>query len=635
MVEANNDERRREGLGPAERIINTLLSHSDHMVHNRPGYVSSDRRTTVGVRWAPVTHKEENGQKIVYKLERGRRGNRRIRLGVLQPDNRIIENGNVVGEYRPAGLFPEIATWMYTQVAEVWKLDNEFAARWASYAYKQDHRDLKVILSAFLLVQSRRGDPVRDDGKVLFHDDDFRNVGEAMMLLYEKGTSHDLNPKLLLRIHDVLNIETIAKLNHELGFGRSDRHPFLGRWPKAVEKWLRYRENNPRMLDGLVRAGFRQTVSELARRVGYKPNGEKFFDTLRWKQKQAEDGRRTIAIGKAVGAAETLAGLPEANICQWIEQNRPSFKRLVGLIPPEIGLTRAIVSAAIENDAFSNKDLVIYSPTLEDLGLLDVQDIRERWEHALKQATDQRAANIASRMKSKDKQDKLQEASDEAAKAAVEEEIKGIRMYIIVDVSASMQGAIEAAKEYIVKFLPGIPLESMHVAIFNTSGREIRIQHASTAGVQQAFRGVRAGGGTDYGAGIRALQRYRPQEDEDVIVLAIGDEQQRGTFTAAVRESQLNPVAFGLIKVVNPAFFGGRYPDGGTTVQDTAAELGIPCLHINEAVFQDPYAVPRTLRNLIAATPVGQVRTGRVTAPRVSLIDQILNEPLLEKPVWA
>ncbi len=634
MVETNNDERRREGLGPAERIINTLLSHSDHMVHNRPGVVTRDGRTTVGVRWAPVTHKEENGQKIVYKLERDRRGNRRIRLGVLQNDNRIVERGTVVGEYRPAGLFPEIAAWMYTQVAEVWKLDNEFAARWASFAYKQDHRDLKVILSAFLLVQSRRGDPVREDGKVLFHDDDFRDVGEAMMLLYEKGSGRDLNPKLLLRIHDVLNVDEIARINHELGFGRSDRHPFLGRWPKAVEKWLRYRENNPQLLDGLVRAGFRQTVAELARRVGYKPDSEKFFETLRWRQKQAEDGRRTIAIGKNLGAAETLKGLPEANICQWIEQNRPSFKRLVGLIPPEVGLTRAIVSAAIECDGLSDKDLVIYSPTLEDLGLLDVQDIRERWERALKQAKDQRAANIAGRMKSKDKQEKMQDASDNAVKAAVEEVIKGIFMYVFVDVSASMQGAIETGKEYIGRFLQGIPLESMRICIFNTSAREINIRHASAAGVEQAFRGVRAGGGTDYGAGVRALQRHRPKEDDDVFFLFVGDEQAQ-PFAEAVRQSQLNPMAFGLLKVVNPHFFGGRYPDGGTCVQETAAELGIPCMKVSEEVFQDPYAIPRTLRNMIANTPVGQV-VGRVRAvPRFTLIDQILNEPLLEKPVWA
>ena len=39
-----------ETLGPAERIINTLLAHSDHMVHNRPGMVVKDAKSVTGVR---------------------------------------------------------------------------------------------------------------------------------------------------------------------------------------------------------------------------------------------------------------------------------------------------------------------------------------------------------------------------------------------------------------------------------------------------------------------------------------------------------------------------------------------------------------------------------------------------------
>ena len=51
-----------------------------------------------------------------------------------------------------------------------------------------------------------------------------------------------------------------------------------------------------------------------------------------------------------------------------------------------------------------------------------------------------------------------------------------------------------------------------------------------------------------------------------------------------------------------------------------------------QAVFADPYAVVRTLRNLIAATPVGTT----IAAPvRVALVETILKTELLQKPVWA
>ena len=53
---------------------------------------------------------------------------------------------------------------------------------------------------------------------------------------------------------------------------------------------------------------------------------------------------------------------------------------------------------------------------------------------------------------------------------------------------------------------------------------------------------------------------------------------------------------------------------------------------IDEAIFDDPYAVTRTLSNLIASTPVRAV--GAAT-PRKTLLEQILETELLEKPVWA
>ena len=42
MVQAAQEARPNENLGPAERIINALTSYSDHMVHNRPGVAVAD-----------------------------------------------------------------------------------------------------------------------------------------------------------------------------------------------------------------------------------------------------------------------------------------------------------------------------------------------------------------------------------------------------------------------------------------------------------------------------------------------------------------------------------------------------------------------------------------------------------------
>jgi hypothetical protein len=615
----------REDLGAAERIIQTLLGYSDHMVHNRPGMVVTDARHTLGVRWEPVTHKEEGGEKVVYRLSKIGKREVKTKVGVLRADGKIVNGGRApCGEYRPAGLFPEVVAWFYQQVAEVWKADNEFAARWASFQWPQEHRDLKVVLAAFMLVQARKGDPILDGGKVVFHDDDFRDVGEAMCLLFRKD-GKDFNPKLLLRVHEVLTLPAVAAINRALGFGRSARTAFLGRWPKAVEKWLQHREQNPKLLEGLVKAGFRTTVMELARRIGYKPETPGFFEILRWKQAQAKDGRRTLAIGKAVKAAESWVGLTEEQVCQRITQEKPNWKLLVGRLPKELGVTRAIMAAAIESGSLSDKDLIILTPTLEELGLLNVQSVRERWEKATRAVEDMRAANIARNVKSQAVKEQLQQAADSALQKAVEKVIKNLRVYFIVDISGSMHDSLPRAKAIIGRFLQGFPLASLHVAVFNTAGREVQIGHASAAGVDKAFRGISAGGGTNYGMGVRALRDHKPKDDEDTLFIFVGDEGQSGTFDEEVRQSGLRPLAFGLVKVPGEDY---------GCVTNTAAVLGVPCFRIDENTFADPYAIPRAVQALVAATPVGKVaQAARVV--RLTLVDQILKTDLLKKPVWA
>jgi len=648
MVNVNN----RENLGPAERIIASVLTYTDHLYHGRPGVVVEDKRTNIGVRWEPVTPKTEeiNGAKreVIYKLSKSGKKTLKTKIGVVTQAvgthgvikhvrTDVSPNHPIVGEYRDAGIFPEVAAWMYRQIVEVYKLDNEFAAKWASFAYAQDHRDLKVVLAAFMLVQARRGDAVLDGGKVAFHDDDFRDVGEAMMLIRRKD-GKDLNPKLLLRIREVLMLPEIAAINLELGFGKSTRHPFLGRWPEVTEKWLRYREENRPLLIGLVKAGFRKTVIQLARRVHYKPNTQWFFEELRWKQVQSDTGHRTM-VDINIVQAESWNELTEAQVCEKIVAEKPDWKRITGMLPKGL-MTRAVVAAAIEAKALSDRDLVIATPTLEELGLLDVPTIKARWEKALKHAEDSRAVNIAKNVQSKEVKEKLVEASDNAIKKAVEEVSKNIRVYFFVDISGSMKSSIEAAKLHVAKFLQGFPPDRTHIAVFNTVGREIKLKHASAVGVANAFQGIAASGGTDYGAGVRELMQYKPLPEEDVLFIFVGDEEAHA-FDQQVVASRLNPMAFGFVKTI-PDNGAAAYRHGlhngenNIAVRETANRLKIPCFMIDEKTFDDAYAIPRTIRNLIAATPVNMARVAAVAAaPRLTFVDQILKTDLLKKPVWA
>lgn len=601
-------------LGHAERIVQAMLRYADHLHHGRPGIVRTESSAPIGATWAPVYHRRENDRDVVYAP-----GGRPTAIG-FRVNGRVVDDaGRDVGRYQPAGLFPEAAAWMYRQAVDVWQLNNEFAARWASYAFRESHRDMKVVLAALMLVQNRRGDVIRDAGGVaLFSDADYREVGESMLLTLERD--HDLSPKLVLRIRDVLRLPEVVAINREQGFGSSPTQAFLGRWPVAVRTWLRYREENPQLLEGLLRSGYRKTLQALARYSGYRPVTAAFFRKLRWKQTQAKDGHRSLALNEAY-KSETWDGCSEAEICVEIQRTRPSWLNLVGRIPPDVGLTRAIVVAAIEAGSVSKRDYVNLTPTLEALGLLSVPEVMRPWQAALKTAEDMRAANVAKNVRTETAKSALVKAADEALQRAVEETVRGLRVYFLVDVSGSMATSIDRAKEYLTKLVQAFPLEQLHVAVFNTVGTEVRIPHRSAEGVAHAFRGHTASGGTSHAAGVRALTKYPPSKDEDALFIFVGDEEEYAHFASAFGD--MRPAAFGLVRL------------GDSTqrcVQNTASALGIPCFLIDERTFADPYAIPRTLRALIAATPVQ--RKSEVPS-RAQLVDTIARTELLRLPLWA
>lgn len=654
MAQAPLDTQRVERLGPAERVIQTVTSYIDHVFHGRTGIIVRDPTTPVGVKWTPASWKLEGKEgepvvKVVYRLDKVGTKSVPVRIGVLGDDAKVRDGGRIVAEFRNAGLFPEVVAYCYEQIAAVWKADADFAARWASWSMTDDHRDLKVLLAAFMLVQNRHGAPVRDNGVTIMRDEDYRAVGEAMLLKIDKKAKRskdakdadkdrtDFNPRMLMRVGDVLALKEVAEINHRLGFNATTRRAALGRYGLAVEKWLRHRESNPKMLTGLVAAGFRNTVRDLARRIGYKPETPFFFQVLRWKQDQASDGRRKLAIGEAVADAETWAGLTETEICERIEKTKPNYKRIVGLIPPEIRLTTSIMAAAIEAGSLSENDMIQYAPTIEDLGLLAEPAIKARVEAAIANATarNRRAANIAARVTNEDVKAALLDHADNMLKKDLEEASRGLFILFIVDKSSSMQMGLDRAKACLAKCVQGFPPERIRVSVFNTQGSEVIIKHPSAAGVEQAFRGHAAEGGTTYSTGVSVLHKYipKPEDDVDVLPIFVGDQEDTGgpqgqlRFVEALR--RFNPPALGMLHI------GHRNPSY-LCVEKAAATLGIPCIPIDERIFDDAYSSVRTLRNVIASTPAGTVVQSAVTPPkRVALIDTIMATPLLERPVWA
>ena len=568
-------------MGPAERLLDVVLGSSAHLWHNRPGL-------DVNGTWVPA--------KSATKKARGK---------AVKP-----------------GLFVPAAVALYARLLEIHKLNADLMAHLASYALVEtDWRDLKVACAALMLVQARAGIPVHDDdGSVAFYDDDYRKIGEAMLLWYQKKSPRMLTPKAVLRVAELLEVPEIAALNRAAGFGdpAAKRAP-LGRWSKAAAKWLAVREANDAMLNGLVKAGYKQTIKNLARKLGYKPTNEQFFGILGWKQTQAADGRRQVGLdNKTLVKSDRFDGLSEAEICETIVSQKLRYKDAVGRLPADIGLTPAIMVTLLPT--LSDRDLRQLTPTLEELGLLQVPEIRARWEKAIETATDQRGLNIAKNVRDKGLKEKLADSADNAVKKVVAAATKDVdvRVMFLVDKSGSMQGAIESSKTALGKILAGFPLDRVHIAVFDTMGQVLKPKAASSMAVKHMLDPIKAEGGTIHGAGVQALYRdgLRIPTGAKLIVIVVGDDagESGATFAGTFTSLGYKPDAMALM-------LAGK--QGGTSVKDCARAMGVPYSEIKVELFDDPYHVPRVLAALMEAPVAAGV-------PTPGLVERVMATKLLE-----
>lgn len=574
-------------LGPAEKLLDLVLSSSAHLWHNRPG-------VDVAGTWYP--------RRDVKK-------------------NRALAGGTPVS----SGLFVPAASSLYSRLLEIYQLNVDLMAHFASYALKEtEWRDLKVACAALMLVQQRSGQPVHDDdGSVAFYDDDYRRIGEAMLLHYEQKSARMMTPKAVLRVAELLETSDIAELNRLAGFSDpAAKKAALGRWKSAANHWLRIREANRPMLEGLVAAGYKETIKKIARKAGYKPESGAFFEILGWKQKQAAGGHRSVGMdGLVLQKRERFDGLSEAEICEAIETQKLKYKEVLGRLPSDVGLTPAIMVALLPT--LSDRDLRILTPTLESLGLLVVPEIRDRWEAAVKTSTDQRALNIAKNVRDQGVREKLEEAADNAAKQAVAAATREVDVHVmfLIDKSGSMQGAIEQSKEALSRILAGFPPDKLHIASFDTMGTVLVPKAPSRAAVQHMLTGIKAEGGTLHSSAVHALRRsgVNVPRDAKLVVIVVGDEAGEAgqNFADSFQRAGYDPAALALLVNVSVS--------RGNTVREAARALALPFSEVSIEQFDDPYQVPRVLQALLEAPRAAP-------AKQFGWVERVMSTPLLELP---
>jgi len=339
------------------------------------------------------------------------------------------------------------------------------------------------------------------------------------------------------------------------------------------------------------------------------------------KQNQSAEGERTIGLTDLQIGKLSFDDLSEKDICETIVAEKLGWKQVMGMLPRRLGLTAAIFVAML--DQFSDKDLTILTPTLEELGLLKHEPIKRRWQEAIQKQDDQRARNIAKNIRDRELAGKLEASADAAVTKAVAEATKeaDIHIMFIIDTSGSMQGAIETSKEALSMIVQGFPPEKLHIASFNTTGTVLKPRHHSAAGVQHMLKGIGASGGTIYSSGVRVFHDngVRIPKDANLILFAVGDEagEQGDLFAANLQQWGYVPKA--IAHIVNVA----RNENRGSTVRRAAEVLGVPYTEVNVEQFTDVYQVQRTLKAVLEAQPHRE---------KGSMIEKIMQTELLVSP---
>lgn len=481
----------------------------------------------------------------------------------------------------------------FLQVAETFaklaKEDPIFLAHFTSYAIgKLDTNDLKVVSTFFNSISDADGTPFvvqEKNGKVYnskYKKPNFRIISQAALF--------SLEPKLVLRVLQ------LAKKKESYGGLFSEGTHLSKHLITAVKKYLRYRENNPKMIEGIKRAGLGKKYRNLYRMTRIAPSDEA-ASILRWEQK---DGR-VIKKRKAL----SFEGLSDIKIAEKIRNEKLSVLVSLGALPDVIS---PVIAVAILEQATGNQAIILQS-LWDGQGLMQDEEVQKLFEEKIVTAKD-----------AIDRVERINSNISEATKKVMDKTKSDIRkkqtgdigkVFVHIDISSSMQSAIEFAKQRgsIIAECVQNPEENFFWGAFNDRGYKIKKPKEFTQGAFMAqLYGLRARGMTNCFA---CYDEARKNEcDVDIYITDQGH-----------NSGQLEPHVkkFGKPKAAVIVDFDGM--GSGGMLYNQLIENGIPVSIVNPDTLTESALVSQAVRNAMLGA--------------VAVIEEIMDYPLLKIPsVW-
>lgn len=459
--------------------------------------------------------------------------------------------------------------------------DPIFLAHLTSYAFKEtENRDLQLLCTFVNSLSDADGMPFFSGSK--YRKPNLRRISQAAI------QHRAFNPRMLWRLIELANLKRpIGRLGEGTHFSKH--------LVKAIKKYIRYREANPKYLEGIRKSGSGNKFEKLYHTMRIKPAklAEEFFGFRYGKRKKKKK------------ALFDFSGLSELEIAEKIREDKISPMVALGALPDKIS---PVVALAILEQCTGNQ-AVILREQFDSQGLLKHQEVLELFERKVKTAKT-----------ALDRVDRLNSSIDEEVSKILKkarsdvrkEQAAGIgKIFLHIDVSTSMGQALEVAKEFgsiIAECVPN-PEENFHWGTFASSGKILKTPETfEKDAFMAALYGVRTGGMTDM---LACWQYARSQGcNIDVFITDCGHNG-NWNFKEIIDKT-------GKTEVVGIVNLGPR--EEFAKVKRKFEENGIPVTLINAEALTESALVAQTLKQALQG--------------REALVENILETPLLELPKW-
>lgn len=465
--------------------------------------------------------------------------------------------------------------------------DPLFLAHFTSYAFKKlDSKDLKVVATFMSSLSDADGTAFSEGSP--YKKPNWRIVAQAAFM--------QLDPKLALRVLKLANSK------RSLGNRTSGTH-FSRHLKTAARKYLRYRESNPKMLEGIRKAGLTNTFKSIYRIARVAPSPEA-CQILRWKQKPGYPGS-DVEIKK--DTTFDFSGMSDLDAAEKIRQERLKPQAVLGALPDKIS---PVVAIAVLEQCTGDQAVVLTS-LFEEQGLLKHEEVREVYEQKLQTA--KQALDRVERIKQELDEDTQKVLKTTRATVRKQQVGDVGRVFVHVDISSSMVYALDIAKQRgsVIAECVNNPEENFYWGTFSNRGD---ILPKPKEFVQDAFKsilyGIRPGGMTNCFALYGKARELGCDTD-----IYITDGWHTHGNAHDVLQSYLSkggdrPKQAVIVRC-------GRY---STELEEALKAADIPVAVIDETQLTESALITQAVKTAIQGAQV--------------FIDDIMETPLLELPKW-